>query len=111
MKFKIKILEKIKTSTIIELIFSLLYTMCIALIPYVQKELFNGIGNNTKNLLINLGFTYLALILGSAIFQFISQYNEWKRDKEFVKYTKDVIFKSIFGRPNYVFKEKTLVNI
>ena len=108
MKFKIKILEKIKTSTIIELIFSLLYTMCIALIPYVQKELFNGIGNNTKNLLINLGFTYLALILGSAIFQFISQYYEWKRDKEFVKYTKDVIFKSIFGRPNYVFKEKSV---
>ena len=82
--------------------------MCIALIPYVQKELFNGIGNNTKDLLISLGFTYLALILGSAIFQFISQYNEWKRDKEFVKYTKDVIFKSIFGRPNYVFKEKSV---
>lgn len=108
MKFKIKIFEKIKTSTIIELIFSLLYTMCIALIPYVQKELFNGIGNNTKNLLISLGFTYLALILASAIFQFISQYNEWKRDKEFVKYTKDIIFKSIFGRPNYVFKEKSV---
>ena len=108
MKFKINILKKIKTSTIIELIFSLLYTMCIALIPYVQKELFNGIGNNTKDLLINLAFTYLALILGSAIFQFISQYNEWKRDKEFVKYTKDVIFKSIFGRPNYVFKEKSV---
>ena len=106
MKFKIEILKKINKITIIELIFSLLYTMCIALIPYVQKELFNGIGNDTKGLLINLGFTYLALILGSATFQYISQYNEWKRDKEFTKYTKDIIFKSIFGRPNYVFREK-----
>lgn len=35
MKLEIKILGKIKKSTIIELIFSLLYTMCIALIPYV----------------------------------------------------------------------------
>lgn len=108
MKFKIEILKKINKITIIELIFSLLYTMCIALIPYVQKELFNGIGNDTKGLLINLGFTYLALILGSATFQYISQYNEWKRDKEFTKYTKDIIFKSIFGRPNYVFREKSV---
>ena len=46
MKFKIEILKKINKITIIELIFSLLYTMCIALIPYVQKELFNGIGND-----------------------------------------------------------------
>lgn len=111
MKFKIKILEKIKRSTIIELIFSLLYTMCIALIPYVQKELFNGIGNNTKGLLINLGFTYLALILGSAILQFISQYNEWKRDKEFVKYTKDVIFSRFLEDLIMYLKKKALVSI
>jgi hypothetical protein len=81
MKFKKIVFDSIKTSISLELVFSLLYTLCISLIPYIQKLLFDSNGHYSMGYLVLI---YMLLILGSAIFQYISQFNEWKRDRSFV---------------------------
>lgn len=105
MIFKKKVLNSIKKVLAVELIFSLLYTLCISLIPYMQKLLFDSFNKFSITYLVSI---YLLLVLGSALFQYISQYHEWKTDTTFNITTKDVVFKSIFGKPYYDFKERTV---
>lgn len=105
MKFKKTIFESIKKSIFLELVFSLFYTLCISLIPYIQKLLFDSNGKYSIGYLVLI---YIFLILGSAIFQYISQFNEWKTDRSFNITAKNIIFKSIFGKPYYNFKERTV---
>lgn len=105
MIFKKYILNSIKKTLAVEIIFSLLYTLCIALIPYMQKLLFDSDSGFSISYLVSI---YILLILGSAFFQYISQYNEWKTDRLFNITTKNIVFKSIFGKPYYDFKEHTI---
>lgn len=90
--------QAIKKPLFVELIFSVLYTGCIVFIPYLNKLLFDGIEENGASALFRLIPIYFLTIVGSAIFQNISQVKEWEVDKCFTIRMKDKIFSSIFRR-------------
>ncbi|MDO4800115.1 MAG: ABC transporter ATP-binding protein [Bacillota bacterium] len=106
MGFKQKVIQQIRPSLIREVVFSLLYTLCIALIPFMQKQLFDSVSSGTPNALYHLSGLYLLLVLGSAVFQYISQFNEWRTDQRFGIAAKDILFRAILGKASREFRTR-----
>ncbi|MDF2821022.1 MAG: hypothetical protein K0R15_1463 [Clostridiales bacterium] len=91
-------IRKIKGVLLIQILFSSLYILTIALLPYINKLLFDYNFNNGINGIILLGVAFSSLIILGALFRYISQKYEWKKDKELSILMKHDFFKSIIKK-------------
>jgi ABC-type multidrug transport system fused ATPase/permease subunit len=91
-------IRKIKRVLLIQILFSALYILTIAFIPYINKLLFDYNFNNGINGIILLGVAFSSLIILGALFRYISQKYEWKKDKELSILMKHDFFKSIIKK-------------
>lgn len=73
-----KYLVKNKMTVFINLLFSSLYSGAIGAIPLITKELLEASVNLTSKKLVLLVGMYFILIISAMLFQYISQWSEWK---------------------------------
>lgn len=98
------IFKKILKPLLIELFFFILYTFCIAMIPYMNKMLFDRGFSGGVRVVFHLGIIYLLLIAGSALFQYISQLFEWHTDRQFSLALKNRIFNQLYETRPYLYQ-------
>ncbi|MEJ8305987.1 ABC transporter ATP-binding protein [Saccharibacillus sacchari] len=101
-------LKALKGVIFVQVLFSGLYALTIACIPYLQKMLFDqGFGSGTHALL-GLAFLYIGCIAGSAVTQYISQVYEWKTAKGFNLRIKNDFFRAVARYPYRRFAGKSV---
>ncbi|MEO3945413.1 ABC transporter ATP-binding protein [Gorillibacterium sp. CAU 1737] len=88
-------IRAIRQVALMDIIFSGLYSLMLAFMPYLQKLLFDGkFGFHSQGLLL-LGSLYLGCMLLSAIFQYISQTHTWKTGVAFHLAVKSDLFRAL----------------
>lgn len=101
-------IKGIMKSSFIQILFSLLYTIMIAMFPYLHKQVFDYNYDYGINGLLSLGAIYIACVIGSFIFQFVSQKYEWKTEMDFNLLIKNDIFKKIINLNYLKFSQKDI---
>lgn len=97
---------KIKFQIVIQLLFTVLYSIAVALIPALNKYLFDHIMDGGFRLLLLLVGGYVLLIVSNGIFQYISRYYEWKVSEKFNLTIKRDLFIHIASMNNQKFNQK-----
>jgi ABC-type multidrug transport system, ATPase and permease components len=99
-----KYISKIKWVIVIQVVFSLLFTISLAFMPYLKKLLFDGIHNGASYIMMLVG-CFIGLAILEAVFQYISQVYEWKTDYHFGLLLRSDLFRAIMRRPFSKFRE------
>lgn len=99
---------KIKKVIFIEIIFSFLYSIVLAFIPYIQKLLFDRVFGFGIDILLTLAILYLSCVLLGVVFQYISQVYSWKTEVNFNLEMKKDLFHSISQYSYKKFSEKEI---
>ena len=103
-----KYFKYIKRPTIIEIVFSFLYSLAIAIVPYLNKLLFDTVETGQYGQLWKLFFYYIIAIFSSAFLQYVSQASSWKRLTDFHIAVKEILFRSFLGYSHSKFSEKSV---
>ena len=90
----------------IQVIFTLLYSLTVALFPILNKYLFDNILDGGFLLLAKLCFLYIVLIIFNSFFQYISRLYEWVVSKDFNIKIKSDLFLHIVSLKNKEFEKK-----
>lgn len=99
-------IKKIKIPILIQVIFTFLYSLKVALFPVLNKYLFDNIKDRGMSLVFKLIGLYLILIILNLIFQYISRLYEWKVSKKFLTLIKDDLFNHISSMDSYEFNKR-----
>ena len=90
----------------IQLLFTALYSITVALFPVLNKHLFDNIIEEGSKLIPILILAYLVLILLNSFFQYIARIYEWIVEKEFNVAIKSDLFLHVVSMKQSRFKEK-----
>jgi ABC-type multidrug transport system fused ATPase/permease subunit len=74
-----KYINKIKWYILIGIIFDAFYTLTIAIVPYMQKLLFDNAFDKGIGWVLKLSFLYFIFMILGLIFLYISERCAWKR--------------------------------
>lgn len=77
-------LSQLKLPILMQIIFTILYSITVALFPVLNKYMFDNILQGGWNLAVKLIVIYLLLIILNSIFQYISRMYEWIVSKNFL---------------------------
>ena len=103
-------IRKLKIPIIIQIIFTLLYSITVAIFPLVNKYLFDHILEEGLSLVFKLIGIYVLLILLNLLFQYISRLYEWKVSKLFFVKIKDDLFKHISSLDIHEFNKRKVAD-
>lgn len=101
-----KYFSKLKFPISIQLIFTALYSITVALFPVINKYLFDNILDRGMGIIPYLVLAYLVLIILNALFQYISRLYEWKVTKDFNIAIKSDLFVHIISLGHRSFSKK-----
>lgn len=104
MKPYFKVLRK---SILIQLFFSLMYTLTNVFLPYINLQLFDHVENLTISLIVTLVIAYLILILLNSVFQYIYQSMDWRISSKFRELLQIDLFSSVQSLDNDEFSKTT----
>lgn len=90
-----KYINKIKWYILIGIIFDAFYTLTVAIVPYMQKLLFDNALNKGIGWVLKLSFLYFIFMILGLIFLYISERCAWKRSIMFETELKKDFFQSI----------------
>ncbi|WP_291579714.1 ATP-binding cassette domain-containing protein [Clostridium sp. UBA6640] len=90
-----KYINKIKWYILIGIIFDALYTLTIAIVPYMQKLLFDNALNEGIGWVLKLSLLYFIFMILGLIFLYVSERCAWKRSIIFETELKKDFFQSI----------------
>lgn len=99
-------LSKLKTLIFIQLIFTTIYSITVALIPLLNQYLFDHVLEEGWPLVFNLLGLFLLLITVNSISQYISRIYEWKVSKKFFIEIKQDLFEHIVSIKNSEFQKQ-----
>ncbi len=97
-KLKKYILKTIYKPLSLEILFFFLCTTAAALIPYMNKILFDEGRTKDSRFLIKLFIIYALLILSRNIFSYLTQLYEWKTEKTYAISLRNKIFVSAYNK-------------
>jgi len=98
--------SKLKLPISIQLIFTALYSITVALFPVINKYLFDNILENGMSLVPYLVLAYLVLIVLNSMFQYVSRLFEWKVTNDFNISIKSDLFLHIISLEQMKFGNK-----
>lgn len=82
----------------IQIVFTILYSVTVALFPVLNKHLFDNILAEGMKLIPILIVGYVLLIISNSIFQYISRLYEWKVTNDFNINIKQDLFLHIISQ-------------
>ncbi len=92
------IFKSIKKDLIFQIGFYILCSICLALIPYMNKLLFDHVLSGGFEMLIKLLLLYLLIVLGRNVFSYFTRIYEFKVSKAYRIAIKDKIFNVAYHR-------------
>lgn len=98
--------KKCRQVILIELFFHILYMLTECLFPLIHKYLFDHIKSISVDMLLALAVIYVLGILLDGLFQYISQFYEWKLAQQFFLIAKQELFEHLTTLPEEQFNEK-----
>lgn len=102
-----KILKNLRVPILVQIIFTILYSITVALFPVLNKMLFDNIMDEGLSYLATLVFLYLLLIILNGVFQYFARLYEWIVNKDFNIEIRSSLFENIASMNNKNFKEKS----
>lgn len=99
-------IKKIRSIILMQIVFSMLWTLTNVLLPYINIMLFDNISNLTIQFIIVLCTSYFILILLNSLFQYIYQSLEWKMSTKFRALIQEDLFKKVVSSVNTDFYQK-----
>lgn len=99
-------LNNLKTLIVIQLIFTTIYSITVAIFPLLNQYLFDYVLQDGISLVIKLLLLFLLLIAINACSQYISRIYEWKVAKKFFEDIKHDLFKHIISLKSNEFAKK-----
>ncbi len=103
-----KYIDKIKWYILIGIIFDALYTLTIAMVPYMQKLLFDNAFDKGIRWVLKLSLLYFIFMIFGLIFLYISEKYTWKRSIIFETELKKDFFQSISRYSYKRFSERNI---
>ncbi len=98
---KKEILKTIRKPLILEIIFFLICTSSAALIPYMNKLLFDESSLKDVNFLLKLILVYALLIISRNLFSYLTQLYEWKIEKKYAVHFRTRVFNCSYNKRAY----------
>lgn len=103
-----KYFKKLSTVLITKVLCSALSIAALAVVPYLHKALFDmDFRHWGKQGLLLLITAYILAYAGNCFFEYISQKNAWKLDRDFNLLIKNDLFRALMGKSYLKFTEKT----
>lgn len=87
-----KYIHKLKIPIFIQILFTTLYSITVALFPLLNKYLFDNVLRGGISFVVKLVLVYILLIFLNLIFQYIARLYEWKVSKNFFILLKKDLF-------------------
>ncbi|KYH33296.1 lipid A export ATP-binding/permease protein MsbA [Clostridium tepidiprofundi DSM 19306] len=103
-----KYIYKIKFFILAQVIFNILATICLAIMPYLSKLLFDSVAGISNYKLKSLIAMYIACVIGHLFFTYIETICTWKQALKFESSLKNDFFRAII---NYSYKRFSSKNI
>lgn len=102
-----KYFKKLFLPISIQLIFTIFYSITVALFPVLNKELFDNILSLDQEFIIYMALLYVGLIIVNGVFQYFARVYEWEVNKKFNIEIRNDLFRSIISLKNNVFHKKS----
>jgi len=103
-----KYIYKVKNYIVLQVLFYLIYTIAIAIVPYLRKVLFDNAMSKGMNFIAFLVLSYVGVIAVSEIAVFLSEKYVWKTAMKFENILKKDFFTVIARMDNNKFSEKNV---
>lgn len=104
---KKEILKTISRPLLLEIIFFLICTTSAALMPYMNKLLFDESGVKDVFFLFQLVSVYFLLIISRNLFSYLTQLYEWRIEKKYAIHFRNRVFNSAYNKRAYEYNNLT----